>query len=121
MKSEHQDHFTKGILDRLDGVEEGRRLDRDGRNGLIALAVVAVVLLGTISFETLLDRAGGSSSDGVADVAPLVTPASVLEAVDRIQVPATDDSSGVPSGSVETEALPRRYETIEAVAPGRRS
>lgn len=121
MKSHRPDRFTKGILDRLDGVEEKPRLDRDGRHGVIAVMVVTVVLLAMVSFEALLDRAGEPAAVGVADLAPLVTPASIRDAVDRIQVPVPTDSSRVPAGSVETDTTPHRYENIEAMAPGRRS
>lgn len=121
MNTGRSDRFTNDIIDRLEGVEEKPRLDRDGRHGLIAVLVVTVVLLATISFEAIVDRAMETSAVGVADRAPLVTPASIRDAVDRIQVPAAEDSSRVPGGSVETDTMPHRYERIEAMAPGRRS
>ena len=45
MSLDRPDRFTEGILDRLDGVEESPRIDRDGRHGLIALGVIVLVLL----------------------------------------------------------------------------
>ena len=45
MNQDSPDRFTKGILDRLDGVEDDPKLDRDGRHGLMAVGVILLVLL----------------------------------------------------------------------------
>ena len=123
MSLDPPDRFTEGILDRLDGVEESPRIDRDGRHGLIALGVIVLVLLVMVSFQVVVDRAGGATSDDLEAGLPLVSPATILEAVDRIQVPFVIEKGiqEVPSESGETQMVPQRYEAIDATAPGCRT
>ena len=123
MSKDPPDRFTQGILDRLDGVENHPRLDRDGRHGLIALGVVVLVLAVMVSFQLMIDgtrdHGGGELEAGL----PRVSPATILEAVDRIRVPSVteDGLPEVPPGSMETQTAPRRYEAIDATAPGCRT
>ena len=120
MSHDASDRFTKGILDRLDVVEERPRIDRDGRHGLVAFGVIVLVLGAMVSIRALMDASTGNADGDRAVGLPLVSPDTVLEAVDRIRVPA-EVSPAEPSESRETPTTPGRYEAIDATAPGCRT
>ena len=123
MSHDSPDRFTQGILDRLDGVEDNPRIDRDGRRGLVALGVILLVLVTMVAWQAVPGRAGRATGGDLEAGLPLLSPGSILEAVDRIQVPAASGGAVTEDHfeSRETEADPRRYEVIDATAPGCRT
>ena len=85
--------------------------------------LMMLVLLAMVSFRAVMDRPGDAVGGDLEAGLPLMSPATILDAVDRIQVPfpVEKDISDVPSGSGETQTAPRRYEAIDATAPGCRT
>ena len=121
MSPEPPDRFAEEILSRLDGVEETPRIDRDGRHGIIAVVVIAAIVLSMVTFRVVLNRPSEATAGGLEAGLPLVSPGTILEAVDRIKVPSEEINPEEPSESEETQAIPGRYEAIDATAPGRRT
>lgn len=108
---------VEDILDRLDGVEHRpRRLDRDARRAVVAVLLVAAVSLG-------LALSAGSA--GVEPAEPADSPAStdLLGAFERLRITPTVDAPDLPNSDAPA-ATPETvdgYESIEAIAPGRRT
>ena len=104
------------ILGRLEGVESTpRRVDRDARRALIAVGVTASLFVAL----ALLSDPPVTVPD--ADAVP--ASADLFGAFERLSVPTTDTE--VPA--TETPADPATqpttdgYESVEAIAPGRRT
>ena len=113
------DRFNAEVLSRLDGVEPRRRfLDRDARRALVAvgfLLVGGLVVLLASSELGSVHRLGPPT-----DEASPLRPSRILDAVDRTRVPASRGEA--PDGaSPATEGEGVRYDSVEAMAPGRRS
>ena len=98
---------TQDILDRLPGVESRpRRVDRDARRALGALVMVTLIA------STLAVMAREGDDRTVLDAA--VPPSGPIDAIDRIRV----DPESVEKATAGPED---RYESIDAIGPGRRS
>ena len=111
---------VEDIIGRLDGVAPAsRRVDRDARRALLAVAAVAAVFTGI----ALLPDSAGSGGASPASDRDETASTDLLGAFERISVPAaeegrpTDESPTVPA----TRPTPDGYESIEAIAPGRRT
>lgn len=108
---------VEDILDRLDGVERRpRRLDRDARRAVAAVALVAIVSTGW-ALSARAPRIESAESDTATR-----TP-DVLGAFERLRVEPSADTPDLPISDSPT-ATPDAvdgYESIEAIAPGRRT
>ena len=118
------DRFNAEVLSRLGGVEPRRRfLDRDARRALIA---VAFLLVGGLVVLLASSELGSVHRLGppTGEASPL-RPSRILDAVDRTRIPAAGvpaSRDDVPDGaSPATEGEGVRYDSVEAMAPGRRS
>lgn len=104
------------ILDRLDGVERTpRRVDRDARRALIAVGVTASIF---IALALLSDP---SVTVPESDAVPAT--ADLFGAFERLSVPATE-AEAPPTETPTDRATPPAtdgYESVEAIAPGRRT
>ena len=124
MSRSDPDRFNAEVLSRLDVVEPRRRfLDRDARRALVAvgfLLVGGIVILLASSELGSVHRLGPPT-----DEASPLRPSRILDAVDRTRVPAAgvpasrDDAPDGTSPATEGEGV--RYDSVEAMAPGRRS
>jgi hypothetical protein len=123
MSSRSGDRFTREVLDRLDGIESNSRIDRDARHGLAAFGFVVLVVVAMLFSDLLFEGTTPGAEGRDSEASALISPGSILEAVDRIRVPTTT-KPGIgpdPSGSLETGSTPGRYERIDATAPGSRT
>tara|TARA_B100000900_G_scaffold50934_1_gene37519 strand:- start:95 stop:466 length:372 start_codon:yes stop_codon:yes gene_type:complete len=123
MSSRSDDRFTREVLGRLDGIEPNSRIDRDARHGLAAFGFVVLVVVAMLISDLLFEGATPGADDRDSEASALISPGSILEAVDRIRVPTTTKTEigSDPSGSMETGSTPGRYERIDATAPGSRT
>lgn len=115
MKRSLNDPFVDGVLDRIEGLETPRALDRDARRAILLTGVVTLLMIGVV----ILGMVGNDEDQSRAVVGPSIDPASVGEALRRLQV---DPPSSQPSGPIPaTPEGDGRYESMDASAPGRRT
>ena len=116
MKRSFNDPFVDGVLDQLDDLEAPRTLDRDARRAIILTGVVTFLMIGMV----ILGMVGNDEDQSRAVVGPSIDPASIGEALRRLQVDSP--SSSQPSGpNPATPEGGERYESVDASAPGRRT
>ena len=111
---------VEDIISRLDGVAPtSRRVDRDARRALIAVAAVATVFAGLALFASA-ERPGRES--GVASGSEAAS-TDLLGAFERLRVPASEEGRPTDESSSDPATRPSSdgYESIEAMAPGRRT
>ena len=117
MTRKAEDPFLDRVLERLDHVEDGPRLDRDARRAIMALALVVLVVGGMVWWRA--EPVGSESLE--SDVDAGVTPAAVEGALRRIQIPPAGGERTPTRIPGATPAGSDRYEEIDATAPGRRT